>query len=148
MNLRRPLLSLLTLALFPSLLPADEVDRELVDPEGTAHQPLVVGTKKASVIFFVSPFCPTSNTFQPEMNAISSEFAGAFAFYSVHSDPGVSLDVAIQHRDLMEIPGIVLLDLDQAFAEYLGATITPEVIVMGPHGKTLYQGRINDLYLG
>ena len=28
------------------------------------------------------------------------------------------------------------------------AKITPEVVVLSPDGKTVYQGRINDLYLG
>ena len=106
------------------------------------------GEKKAAVLFFVSPFCPTSNTFAPEMNAIAADFADDFAFRVVHSDTTVPAEVIPQHASLMEFTMPVLIDAEQKVAKKLGAKITPEVVVVGKDGETLYQGRINDLYLG
>ena len=49
---------------------------------------------------------------------------------------------------MMAIKVPVLLDKDQSLAKRTLARITPEVVVLAPDGRTLYQGRINDLYLG
>lgn len=120
----------------------------LPDLNGQRVAALDPGEKKAAVLFFVSPFCPTSNTFAPEMNAIVTDFEGAFAFRFIHSDTSVPEEVIPQHASLMGFTAPVLRDGEQAVAKKLGATITPEVVVVGKEGKILYQGRINDLYLG
>ena len=133
--------------LLPLTTTADE-ELNLTDLAGKAVNPLAVGEKKAVVLFFISPYCPTSNTFAPYMKEISEAFADDFTFYSVHSDPGVSDQDQAQHATMMEITHGVLKDGAQALAKRLGATITPEAFVISPDGKTLYQGRINDLYLG
>ena len=49
---------------------------------------------------------------------------------------------------MMAIKVPVLLDKDQSLAKLTQARITPEAVVIAPDGKTVYQGRINDLYLG
>jgi hypothetical protein len=42
----------------------------------------------------------------------------------------------------------VLLDKEQRLAKRVEAKTTPEVVVLAPDGKPLYQGRVNDLYAG
>lgn len=116
--------------------------------DGKDLSPLDSEGKKAAVIFFISPYCPTSNTFTPEMNAIVKEFEADFAFRFVHSDRTVTEADRKQHAAMMEIVAPVLTDADQALAKRLQAKTTPEVVVAGPDEKILYQGRINDLYLG
>ncbi len=138
------------LLLSPTFLAVSE-DSDSLILSGINGQRVTVldpGEKKAAVLFFVSPFCPTANTFAPEMNAIVADFEEAFAFRFIHSDTSVPEEVILQHASLMEFTAPVLRDIDQAVAKKLGATITPEVVVVGQEGKTLYQGRINDLYLG
>ena len=103
---------------------------------------------KAAVIFFVSPYCPTSNNFAPEMNAIVKDYGGDFVFRYVHSDTTVTEADRKQHATMMEFTSPVLTDAEQKLAKVLGAKTTPEVVVVAPDGKALYQGRINDLYLG
>jgi thiol-disulfide isomerase/thioredoxin len=100
------------------------------------------------VVFFVSPYCPTSNTFGPEMNAIVKEFGPDFVFRFVHSDTTVTEADRKQHATMMKFTAPVLTDAKQVLAKQLGAKTTPEVVVVAPDGKPLYQGRINDLYLG
>jgi hypothetical protein len=41
----------------------------------------------------------------------------------------------------------VLLDPKQLLAKQTKAGTTPEAVVVGANGDTLYQGRINDLYV-
>lgn len=126
---------------------ADDDPIELRSMMNDRMNPLDPGMKKAAVLFFVSPFCPTSNNFAPAMNAIAADFEKDFAFRIIHSDLTVPEEVIPQHASLMEFTVPVLVDTEQKVAKKFGAKITPEVVVVGKDGKTLYQGRINDLYL-
>ncbi len=149
--MKRPLLSLgtwLLVALTQSPLWAD-TPLSLPGSDGEEHQPLVVPDgKKAAVYYFVSPFCNTSNTLIPDYNAVVESFGEDFAFYTVHVEKGVDITMVMQHTESLEVKALGLLDANFALAKKLGATTTPEVVVVDAEGKTLYQGRINDLYLG
>jgi thiol-disulfide isomerase/thioredoxin len=116
--------------------------------DGKDYTPLAAGDKKAVVLFFVSAYCPTSNTFVPEINKIVADYSGKFAFYFVHADSDLKLTDVLQHTEMMGIKATVLMDKEQRLAKLAQAKITPEVVVLGADGHTLYQGRINDLYLG
>lgn len=143
---RLPLIVVLAMVL-PAILRAEDKAIELLDLEGRRVVPLEAGGKKAAVIFFVSPYCPTSNTFCPEMVAIAKDFRESFAFRYVHSDTTVTEADRKQHATLMALEDPVLFDEKQELAKRLGAKTTPEVVVISPQGQVLYQGRINDLYL-
>jgi hypothetical protein len=113
------------------------------------HSPLKVAPdKKGVVLIFGSPFCNTSNTFLPEINAITETFEDRFSFYLIHSEPDLKLTQVMEHKELLKVRPLALLDQKQHLAKHTGARITPEVVVISPTGTTLYQGRINDLYLG
>lgn len=116
--------------------------------DGRDHTPLKVGDKKAVTLFFVSPYCPTANTFVKEMNQIAADYGSQIAFYFVHSDTDLKITDVLQHTELNAIKAPALMDKDQRLAKMTRATITPEAVVLAPDGRTLYQGRINDLYLG
>lgn len=121
---------------------------DLPGTDGQNHDPLAVGNKKASVLFFVSPFCSTTKSFMKEINQITANYSDRVNVYLVHSDPEITKEVAMEHAILSEVKTTVLLDKEQTLAKQVQAKITPEAVVTGPDGKTLYQGRINDLYLG
>ena len=143
------LVALLTLALAAPLLRAGDPPLKVPCPDGTLHTPLVVSAgKKASVFFFVSPYCPTATTFAPEMKKIAADYAKQADFYFVHSDPDQKTEDILQHTVLNDIQSPVLLDKDQRLARFFTARITPETVVFSSEGKVVYQGRINDLYLG
>lgn len=143
----RPLLvSLLLLAAVPGLSRAEE-PLVLLGIDGQEHKPLEAGGKKAIVYFFVSPYCPTSNNFMPEMNAIAADFGGLASFFFVHSDADQKAEDILRHAELMQIKPPVLFDKEQKLAGKFAATITPETVVLSPEGKVLYHGRVNDLYL-
>ncbi|MBU6300503.1 MAG: hypothetical protein KGS60_03045 [Verrucomicrobia bacterium] len=128
-----------------ALLLAEPLSCVAVD--GQSYQPLERGGKKASVLFFVSPFCPTSNNFMPEINAIVKEYGDRFGFFVVEAEPGLQLPDALRHIEISAITAPVLLTDGLKLARLTGATITPEVVVIGEKGAKLYQGRINDYYL-
>lgn len=125
-------------------------DRPLSFPgaDGKDYKPLEVGDKKAVVLVFVSPYCATSSTFIPEINRIVADYSASFAFYFVHEDPDLKLTDVLQHTEMMAIKAPVLMDKEQHLQKLTQAKVTPEVVLIAPDGKTLYQGRVNDLYLG
>ena len=129
-------------------LPAAEPVLELQGTDGQMHTPLVAGDKKAVVLFFVSPFCSTTRPFMKEINAIAAAYADRAVVSLIHSDSEITVEVALQHADMNEVKAPVLVDKDQKLAKLVKATITPEAVVLSPTGEVLYQGRINDLYLG
>jgi thioredoxin-related protein len=139
--------TLFALLLFTQLLTAQT---ELVLPgaDGQDHKPLVAGEKKAMLFFFVSPYCPTSNTFVKEMNAIVTDHSSQLAVYFVHSDTDQKHTDILQHTEMNAIKATVLMDKEQRLAQQFKASITPEAVLVSPDGKIAYQGRINDLYLG
>jgi len=49
---------------------------------------------------------------------------------------------------MFNVKATILLDKEQRLAKRVEARKTPEAAVLAPDGKVLYQGRINDLYLG
>ena len=140
-----------TLFLLPgALLNAAETPViSLPGTDGAEHQPLKVAEgKKGVVLVFGSPFCNTSNTFLPELNAIAEAYEDRFAFYLVHSEKDLELTQVMEHKELLRVRPLALLDTQQLLAKHTGAKITPEAVLISPAGETLYQGRINDLYLG
>lgn len=127
---------------------AEEKPWEFADFNGKPHTPLVVGDKKAVVLVFVSAYCPTANTFMPEINRIVADYEKSFSFYLVHADPALKTEDVYRHAEMFEVKAPVLLDKEQRLAKLTKASITPEVVVLAGNGDPLYQGRINDLYLG
>jgi hypothetical protein len=123
---------------------------ELVLPgsDGLEHAPLQAGNKNAVVLFFVSPYCPTANTFMSEIKAIVTEYRDDFVFQLIHAEPGLEITQVLEHQERFEFPLTALLDLELKLARRVGARITPEAVVCSPAGTPLYRGRINDLYLG
>lgn len=148
----RSIIAVLTLLLITAPHLAAQASETLKFPsaDGKEYAPLVIpAEKKGAVLCFVSPYCPTSNTFVPELNRIVADYSGKFAFYFVHADSDVKFTDVLQHTEMNEIKATVLLDKEQKLAKLTQAKITPEVVVLAPDGKTtLYQGRVNDLYLG
>jgi hypothetical protein len=130
-------------------LRAAEPDITLPGSDGADHAPLkVAADKQGVVLIFGSPFCNTSNTFLPEINAITEAFEDRFTFFLVHSESDLELTQVMEHKELLKVRPTALLDQQQRLAKKTGARITPEVVLLSPKGVVLYQGRINDLYLG
>jgi hypothetical protein len=127
--------------------PADE-PLTFPSADGTRRAPLALGDGQlASVLIFVSPFCPTSNNFLPEVNAIAADHGARFAFHLVEAEPGLQLPDVLRHIEISGISIPVLLDPDLRLTRLAGATVTPEAVVLAADGRPLYRGRINDFYL-
>lgn len=140
-------LTVVALALHMAMrLVAAETPIALSDLQGRKHQPLSLDGKKAAVVIFISRDCPIANAFVPEINHLASEYGKDFAFWLVQGDPDISTADAKKHAEFFAIKPTILLDPEQRLAKMTDAKVTPEAVVIGDKGATLYQGRINDLY--
>jgi thiol-disulfide isomerase/thioredoxin len=129
----------------PTTKPADPV---LNDITGVSRQPLSLGKYKANVLIFISTECPISNGYAPEMNRLCKAYKDkSIAFYLVHADATLVDAEAKKHAADYGFTCPVLVDRKHELVRQLGATITPEAIVVGPGNAVLYRGRIDDLYV-
>jgi thiol-disulfide isomerase/thioredoxin len=128
---------LLLLAATPAFLDINGIPRDPFKPDG-----------KASVLFFITTDCPISNSYAPEVQRICADYGSRqVACNLVYVDPDLTVaDIKKHLRDFRypELPAI--LDKRQKLARAAGATITPEAVVIGPSGKVLYRGRIDNVY--
>lgn len=141
-----PLIWLLFMAIGAGALAAEK-PLELSDLQGKRHAPLARGEGKPVALIFISPYCPSSNAFLPEINRIAAKYGDRVAFYLVQSDVAVTKTDAVKQAEMYGVTTPMLLDNHQSLAKAMKASVTPEAIVISASGAPLYQGRINDLYL-
>jgi hypothetical protein len=117
------------------------------DLHGEKVRPLEVGAAKAGVLFFVTPDCPISNGYAPEVNAIVAENADQpLRFYVVYADPDLTAAAARKHAESFGYRCPALLDSRHELVAVTGVTTTPEVAVVTADGRVAYRGRIDDRY--
>ena len=100
---------------------------------------------RAIVLFFITPDCPVSQGYVPEMNRIRADFAArGILVYGVQSDLAAADTEVRRHVEEFAYAFPVLLDRRHELVEHVDAEITPEAVVLTPSGEVLYQGRIDD----
>lgn len=132
-----------------ALLPfcAGAATPQLADITGKLHEPLKADSRKATVVIFTLPDCPIANACVPEINRLVADYAAkGVGFYLAHVDRDLTAADARKHAKDFGIQCPVLLDSQHALVKALGATKTPQAFLLGADGKTLYRGRINNLF--
>ncbi len=119
----------------------------LPDINGAPRTPLQPDGK-ASVLFFITSDCPTSNSYAPEIQRICSQYGPKqVACNLVYVDPDLTLADVKKHMEEFKYHGIpAILDSTQKLVNATGATVTPEAAVIGASGRVLYRGRIDNVY--
>jgi len=136
----------------PATAPAhpahDKMDTGLAlkDIDGKMRRPLAAGDTKAAVLFFITHDCPISNGYSPEINRICQDFAGKISFHLVHPYAELNVGAAQKHARDYGYTVPVIIDGQRQLTKAAGAKTTPEAVVVGPDGRTLYRGRIDDLW--
>jgi peroxiredoxin len=122
---------------------------QLRDVNGAMHTPLAQPDKKATLLLFILPDCPISNSYAPEIKRIISDYEPKkVAVFVVHADPDVTANAAKKHAAEYGLTCPILLDPSHILVKQTGVTIAPEAAVLGSDGKVQYRGRIDDWYIG
>jgi peroxiredoxin len=117
----------------------------LADSNGTLHTERELAHASVAVLFFISPDCPISQGYVPEMNRIADAYSlRGVRFFAVQTDLTASATAVRQHVAEYGYHFPVLIDPQQQLVRRTGATTTPETVVITPAGATRYQGRIDN----
>ncbi len=101
-----------------------------------------------AVLLFVQTDCPISNRYAPTIARLHDRFQPqGVAFYLVYPDRREDAAAIRRHGREYGLPGQALRDVQHALVKRVGATVTPEAVVLGPRGNIVYRGRIDNRYM-
>ncbi|MBI3208285.1 MAG: redoxin domain-containing protein [Candidatus Solibacter usitatus] len=116
---------------------------ELRDIDGLAARFETSG--KTTVVLFYSTVCPISNEYNQRMNALFRDYSAKGAqFLVVNANWNESAQEMREHSRAAEFVFPVYRDHNNALAERLGASLTPEAFVLDGTGAVRYHGAIDD----
>ncbi len=114
------------------------------DLDGLVCDPLQVPEGRIHVLVVTSHECPIANSYAPTLRTLAEAWRPLpVDLFLVHVDPDVTVAAARAHATAYELPGRILLDPGQRIARAVGATRTPEAVVLS-RGGVSYRGRIDD----
>lgn len=100
------------------------------------------------VYIIISEECPICQFMGPELGNINEYFGDQADLYLVFPFRNTNIKEASLYKREFGLSAFeVLMDADQSISKGLGATITPEAIVVNEKDEIIYRGRINDTYL-
>ena len=103
---------------------------------------------RATVLLFIAHDCPIANGYAPEIQRLATRYgARSITFYLVYVESDLSVTGARQHEAAYGYHIPALRDTRHILVRMTGATVTPEAVVLAPHGHVLYRGRIDDKYV-
>lgn len=130
-----------------SVTDVTKVEFSARDFEGKPHAAAEMEAK-ASVWLWLSPDCPISNAYAPEIARLTAEYtARGVRLNFVYSEPDLDNAALAAHARAYGLRSSLFRDDDGRLARACGITITPEVAVIDAHGKLAYRGRIDDRFV-
>lgn len=120
----------------------------MADLNGVLRRPLEAGRASAVVLLFVAVDCPISNGYAPEINRICKQYEDkGVTFYLVYPAADLTSANAKRHMADFALNCPAIIDAQHQLAKKVGATITPEAVVIGKDQAVLYRGRIDDHFI-
>ena len=101
-----------------------------------------------TVLVFVSTDCPVSNRYAPEIKRLYDQFSPrGVRFRLVYPNPLDDESAMRTHRLAFGYPPIAERDPDHSLVRAVGATITPEAVIVDGTQRVVYRGRIDDRFV-
>lgn len=115
------------------------------DVEGRRYTQADITKAKATVFFFSSTECPIANLYTPRMIELAGEYAPrGVQFFLVNSNVGDTRDEVVRHAKERKFPFPAVKDNGTELADRLGASVTPQAVILDSKGAIRYLGRIDD----
>jgi len=120
-------------------------DIPLLDLKGNIIRINQLHNFKATVIFFLSPECPLCKSYTLTINQLIKKYNGKpIQFIGVIPSNDFSVDDILNYKRSYKLNLNLVRDTKSLMAKKLGATITPEVFLLGKTGVIKYSGRIDN----
>jgi hypothetical protein len=122
---------------------------QLQDLKNRMIDPLRNSVKAKAIVFlFVSTECPISNRYAPTVSRLHEQFAHhGIQFWLIYANPADSPEAIRSHIEAYKYLAPALRDTKHDLVKLVGATVTPEAVVVNSSGKVLYRGRIDNRHL-
>ena len=119
------------------------------DTQGIERLPLKVENGRVEALFFVAHDCPISNYYSHEIRRICEDYASRGVGCSlVYVEPNLHDADAEKHaREYGHGAYPRIVDRSHALIAAVGATVTPEAIIVKSDETIGYRGRIDNLYV-
>lgn len=118
----------------------------LTSVDGRLHRLGAIKTTPIEVLIFLSPECPISCQYVPELNRLHERYATqGVRFAGVISDPSITRSKAKEFAEEFQLQLPLLFDASALLANACQPTHVPEVFVFH-QGRLAYRGRIDDTY--
>lgn len=119
-------------------------DFKLKDAEGAEHT-LSAHKDALVVLVFTSMHCPWARGAQPDLDALSKAYADkGVVFYGVDSNKDTTAAALKAYAEEKKIAFPILIDAGNAYANTLGAKVTPEIFLVDKAGKLAYHGAFDN----
>lgn len=126
---------------------AVQLDASLPATGGQSFRLRVPFDARLRVICFLGCDCPVAKLYASRLDALSKRFADqGVEFIGVNSNPQDPLEKLSEFAKAHQLEFVMLKDHDGQVAQQLGATRTPEVVLLDNLGQVRYRGRIDDQY--
>lgn len=105
------------------------------------------GKNKIVVLAFLGTECPLAKLYAPRLVELAKQYeAKGVVFVGLDSNRQDAVTEIASFARVHELTFPVLKDLNQVVADKVGATRTPEVVVLDAGRVVRYRGRIDDQY--
>lgn len=124
-------------------------DFKLKDYDGKEHS-LSANKGKIVLISFTSQQCPVSNGLEPAFAKLAEQYsAKGVVFFSIDSHAQttpaeIAKYAASENKTGKKLPYPILKDVDNKYADQMGAKRTPEIYIVDKDGKLAYHGAIDN----
>lgn len=119
-------------------------DFTLTDQNGTQHA-LSKHKGKIVVLEFCSQECPVSNGVDPSWVDLTKKYGEkGVVFLGINSHDGTTPAQIKDHVAKAGIPFPIVKDVDNKYADAVGASKTPEIYVLDKDGKLAYHGAFDN----
>lgn len=117
------------------------------DYRGKSHSLDEYSDSRIVVLAFLGTECPLAKLYGPRLASIAQAYADrGVTFLGVNSNRHDSITEIAAYARIHEIPFPILKDLDNRIADQVGATRTPEIIILDQKRVVRYHGRVDDQY--
>ena len=104
-------------------------------------------SNKAVVLMFIATKCPYSNAYNDRMRQMAADYTNkGILFVGINSNSTEPEAEVKSHAQKNKWDFTIAKDPGNKVADMYDAKRTPEVYVVGPDGKLLYHGRIDENY--
>lgn len=117
----------------------------LADYNGEEHALSDYQDSEAIVLMFIATRCPVSNDYNERMAQLYADYRDkGVAFIGINSNKQEDVEEIKKHAEENNLTFTILKDKNNAIADKLDASVTPEIYVLNSDFEIMYHGRIDD----